>query len=174
MDSVPKAGYMASASEKGCCHLHSTVLGQLGQCFVLVPLRQQGYFYLSCHCTYAWAVPPRLSPGASGRSFSFAPWAPHHGLGPALCCTVVLVSVPIPPSCRGFSTPGGHFVLPWTAPNTAACGFLAWGVRSTTSAPQDVVYHGSGPGPNPRRVTRCKKSISSSLMETPETVSSLS
>lgn len=134
-----------------------------GICFVLVPLRQQGYFYLPCHCTHAWpkawAVPPRLSPSVSGRSFSFAPWAPHHGLGPAPCCMVVSVSIPIPSSRRGFSAPGEHFVLPWTAPTAAACRFLAWEVRSTVSAPPDVVCHGSGPGPNPRRVTGAKSPL---------------
>lgn len=71
------------------------------------------------HCYLAFP------PSASGKSFSFAPWAPHHGRGPAPCCTILLISIPTPPSLQGFSAPGEHFMLPWTAPTAAACRFLA-------------------------------------------------
>lgn len=112
-------------------------------------------------------MPPRLPPGASGRSFSFAPRAPHRGLRPAPCCTADLVSIPIPPSRQGFSAPGERCLLPRDG---SCCRCLQAsplrGGRSTTSAPPGIICH--GPGPSPGRATRHRNLTSSSQMETPE------
>lgn len=51
-----------------------------------------------CLSPSAWAVRPRVLPGAAGWSFSFAPRELQRGLGPAPRCTAALVSVPIQPA----------------------------------------------------------------------------
>lgn len=114
-------------------------------------------------------MPPCLPPGASGRSFSFAPQAPHRGLRPAPCCTADLVSIPIPPSRQGFSAPGECCLLPRDG-SCCHClqASLLEGGRSTSSAPPGIVCHGPGPGPSPGRATRHRNLTSSSQMETLE------
>lgn len=61
-----------------------------------VPCLSPGY----CHPPRpgAWAVRPRVLPGAAGWSFSFAPRELQRGLRPAPRCTAALVSIPIQPA----------------------------------------------------------------------------